>query len=99
MRAILVLLPLTLTSCAGFMDFSAQATADKKLYNNTQANFYKQVPCDMTIGAYYRTLNDVEQQAISSLCGGDFKSHVTAEDVQAIQDFMELRERSRDALD
>jgi hypothetical protein len=93
-----IALPLALVLLAGCAEVRTmtQAGVEQKIqYNDSQARFYSIVPCDMTIGAYIRTLNDVQQQAVWLLCGGDQQTHMTAEDVQAVQDFLELRARSQ----
>lgn len=86
---------LLLLGCDAAKHYSEVSVSRKKEYNDVQAGLYVQIPCDMTIGAYNRVLTDVQQQAIMILCGGDLENHVTAEDMQALSDFLELRERSR----
>lgn len=96
MRAIVATVVLmALSACAEVRTMTHAGIEQKTQYNDSQARFYSIVPCDMTIGAYIRTLNDVQQRAVWTLCGGDQETHMTAEDVQAVQDFLELRERSR----
>lgn len=86
---------LLLAGCDAAKHYGEVSISRKKEYNDTQAGLYVQIPCDMTIGAYNRVLTDVQQQAVMVLCGGDLENHVTAEDMQALSDFLELRERSR----
>ena len=47
---------------------------EKKIeFNDNKARVLKRMPCDMAIGAYHRTLTDLEQAAVDALCGGDIK--------------------------
>jgi len=71
MKLIAICFTLGLTACTGALDFSHQAIEGKKQFNDGQADLYKQVPCDMTLGAYFRRLNDAERAAVDLLCGGN----------------------------
>lgn len=72
-----------------------QAIENKKRVNDAQARFVLVAPCDMSVGAYHRVLNDVEQRAVDWLCEGDI---VTDDDVEFLRDYIELLERSRAAV-
>lgn len=74
------------------------AVQQKRQYNDLQAEVLKNAPCETTIGSYHRVLNDLEKQAVDVLCGGDLEAHVTAEDVQKITGFLELLDRSKEAI-
>ena len=95
--AILPALLLTLTSCQGVFDFTAQAIEEKRLVNDGQAKIYVQAPCDMSIGAYHRVLTDKQREAVDLFCNPDLQT-TTEADMQVILDFMELQSRSRSAL-
>ena len=59
---------LMLSGCQGIFDFSAQAIEEKRLYNDAQAKIYLVVPCDMTVGAYYRLLTVTQQEGVRLFC-------------------------------
>lgn len=46
------------------------ATADKKAYNDRKAETLLTLPCDISIGAYFRLTNSVQQEALTMLCSG-----------------------------
>ena len=50
------------------------------------------LPCAMTVGAYHRTLNDIQKAAVDVLCGGDTQAHVTAGDVKTLRNLMAIVE-------
>jgi len=72
-----------------------QAVENAKRINDAEARFVLTTPCAMSIGAYHRVLNDVEKRAVDWLCEGDM---ITGDDVQFLKDYIELLERSRDAV-
>lgn len=46
------------------------ATAERKAYNDTKAEVLLTLPCDISIGAYYRIQNSTQQEALTMLCSG-----------------------------
>ena len=74
------LLALTLAGCslAPFGDKveTAVTTAvetgidDRKAYNDKKAETLLELPCDISVGAYYRMQNSVQQEALTMLCSG-----------------------------
>lgn len=44
--------------------------SDRKSYNDEGARLLLVLPCDISIGAYYRLTNAVQQEALTMLCGG-----------------------------
>jgi hypothetical protein len=46
------------------------AAADKKAYNDKKAETLLTLPCDISIGAYFRLTNSVQQEALAMLCSG-----------------------------
>ncbi len=46
------------------------AAADKRAYNDRKAETLLILPCDISIGAYFRLNNTVQQEALSMLCSG-----------------------------
>lgn len=71
---------LFLTSCSlapGSEKVKAAATAaidtgisDRKVYNDKKAETLLALPCDISIGAFYRLTNSVQQEALAMLCSG-----------------------------
>ena len=74
---------------------TVQAVENQRRTNDALARFQVKVPCNMKIGAYHRVLTDLEKRAVDLLCSGDV---VTADDVRFLRDYIELLERSRDAI-
>jgi len=46
------------------------ATTERKAYNDQKADVLLTLPCDISIGAYYRIENSVKQEALTMLCSG-----------------------------
>lgn len=70
----LILLPavaILATGCAAADQFVDTAIDRKRQQSDTEARAVINVPCVITVGAYYRELTPREQQAIDVLCGGD----------------------------
>lgn len=44
--------------------------ADRITYNDQKARVLLILPCDITVGAYYRLANSAHQEAIALLCSG-----------------------------
>lgn len=44
--------------------------ADRMAYNDQKASLLLVAPCDISIGAYYRLQNTVQQEAVQMLCSG-----------------------------
>jgi hypothetical protein len=63
---------------------SATAINQVKRLNDAEATIMVQVPCAMDVGAFYRALNPVQQQAVSTLCGGEAEKPITAEDLARV---------------
>lgn len=43
---------------------------DRKAFNDKKASTLLALPCDISIGAYYRMENAVQQEALTMLCSG-----------------------------
>lgn len=44
--------------------------SDRATYNDKKAEVLVTLPCDISIGAYYRLSNGVQQEALAMLCSG-----------------------------
>jgi len=44
--------------------------SDRKSYNDEEAKLLLVLPCDISIGAYYRLTNIIQQEALVMLCSG-----------------------------
>lgn len=44
--------------------------SDRKAYNDRKAETLLVLPCDISIGAFYRLANTVQQEALTMLCSG-----------------------------
>jgi hypothetical protein len=49
----------------------AEAEQGYKMAHDREAVILKQAPCIMSIGGYVRMLNEAEQGAVMTLCGGE----------------------------
>lgn len=80
MRYLLIAALLSLSGCslAPFGDKATTAittavetaTEDRRAYNDRKAETLLTLPCDISIGAYYRIQNTVKQKALNMLCSG-----------------------------
>ncbi len=48
----------------------ATGISDRRSYNDKKAETLLTLPCDISIGAYYRLSNTVQQEALTMLCSG-----------------------------
>lgn len=48
----------------------ATGISDRRNYNDKKAETLLTLPCDISIGAYYRLSNSVQQEALTMLCSG-----------------------------
>ena len=48
----------------------ATGISDRQSFNDKKAETLLTLPCDISIGAYYRLSNSVQQEALSMLCSG-----------------------------
>jgi hypothetical protein len=46
------------------------AAADRKAYNDQKAETLLTLPCDISVGAYFRLNNTIQQEALAMLCSG-----------------------------
>lgn len=46
------------------------ALEDRRTYNDEKAETLLLLPCDISIGAFYRLTNSVQQEALTMLCSG-----------------------------
>jgi len=44
--------------------------SDRRSYNDEEARLLLILPCDISVGAYYRLTNAVQQEALAMLCSG-----------------------------
>ena len=44
--------------------------SDRRAYNDKKAETLLALPCDISIGAFYRLTNSVQQEALAMLCSG-----------------------------
>ena len=58
-----------LVGCADLQTFGAVAIEQRKLVNDMQARGTLAAVCDISIGAFMRELNHVEQQYALMVCG------------------------------
>lgn len=49
---------------------TSTGAADRRSYNDQKAETLLRLPCDISIGAYFRLQNTVQQEALSMLCSG-----------------------------
>lgn len=48
----------------------AEGAEDRRAYNDRKAAALLALPCDISVGAYYRLANAVQQEALAMLCSG-----------------------------
>lgn len=60
---------------------------------DAEAAALKAALCAMSVGAYHRVNNDLEQRAIDALCGGAWERPLTMDDVRLLRDLRELEGR------
>lgn len=48
----------------------ATGIADRQSFNDKEAELLLRLPCDISIGAYFRLQNTVQQEALSMICSG-----------------------------
>lgn len=48
-----------------------RAVKQTERLNDTEARAYKRAPCAVSVGAYFRMLDERERRAVDVLCGGD----------------------------
>ncbi len=75
---------------AGYLESKTkqiQATHDTTAKGLILAN------CAMSLGAYFRLNNDVQQQALAALCGGTDEAPTVT--VEGLQEFLDLQEYMR----
>lgn len=46
------------------------AIADRQSFNDKKAETLLVLPCDISLGAYYRLTNSIQQEALVMLCSG-----------------------------
>ncbi len=47
------------------------AVKKKQAYNDGKAQLMLLAPCDMSVGAYWRSLTPFQRRAVEALCGGE----------------------------
>ena len=93
--AILITLVLMLSGCSVFPQYQAlKATAehgvetaiqDRKDFNDTKADVYTVLPCDMSLGAAMRIEDQRKKAILIELCGGPAAdSQITVEDIATL---------------
>jgi len=73
MRQFLVVLlgPLIfLSACADIQTFGSLAIEQRRIMNDMQARTTMHATCDISVGAYFRELNDGERRFTALICGG-----------------------------
>ncbi len=55
---------------AGLVTAIETGTQDRRAYNDTKAETLLTLPCDISIGDFYRIHNTVKQKALNMLCSG-----------------------------
>lgn len=60
---------------AGRVETAVKAAAetgvsDRRAYNDEEAKLLLVLPCDISVGAYYRLTNAIQQEALVMLCSG-----------------------------
>jgi hypothetical protein len=46
-------------------------------YNDRKAEVLLRLPCDISLGAYYRLTNSIQQEALVMLCSGRYVGQAT----------------------
>ena len=70
MRPLAAILALaTLSGCADFATIGAAGIERRKIINDMQARGTLAAVCDISLGAFMRELNNVEQQYALMVCG------------------------------
>ena len=55
---------------AAAASFVETAMTDRQDYNDSKADALLRLPCDMSLGAYFRLKSTVQQEALILLCSG-----------------------------
>lgn len=51
--------------------------SDRMSYNDKKAETLLKLPCDISLGAYYRLANSIQQEALVMLCSGQHAGQPT----------------------
>ena len=65
---LLVLLPLV-AACSDVQMLGATAVEQRRVMNDMQARATMAAVCDMSLGAYFRELNEIERRYAGLVCG------------------------------
>jgi hypothetical protein len=68
LAGLLVLLPL-LVACSDVQMLGATAAEKRRVMNDMQARATMAAVCDMSLGAYFRELNEIERRYAGLVCG------------------------------
>ncbi|MCS6879070.1 MAG: hypothetical protein N2038_10685 [Geminicoccaceae bacterium] len=64
------LLLAALPACARLETFSAAALEQRRAMNDLQARLTLAATCDISLGAYFRELSELERHYVGLVCGG-----------------------------
>lgn len=72
LRSLAILPLLLLPACTEVQSFGATAVEQRRTMNDTQARLTMAATCDISLGAYFRELSEVERYYVGLACGGVF---------------------------
>lgn len=68
-----------LAACAGVQDYGATAVERRRIMNDLQARAAMTATCDISVGAYFRELNETERRHVETICAGPASETLTGE--------------------
>lgn len=69
-RILSALLILGLSACAEVQQFGSMAIEKRRAMNDMQARATMAATCDISLGAYFRELSEIERRYAGLVCGG-----------------------------
>ncbi len=70
-KALIICSLVVLAGCETAQVGVQTAVAKKQQFNDGKAQLSLVLPCDITVGAFFRSLNPSQQRAVEALCGGE----------------------------
>ena len=71
-KSMVLAMALILGACSTAQQAALNTAVDKKqAYNDGKAQLLMLAPCDISVGAYWRSLTPYQRRAIEALCGGE----------------------------
>ena len=68
--SVLLVLITLFAGCARVSEFAMMAAEKRRSMNDGQARATMVATCDISVGAYFRELNELERRYAAELCGG-----------------------------